>query len=214
MIRRAISETAAPLKRAPLLPAYVEIMIAVGDVEAARTACRELDEIAERHDGDALQAMSAHTRGATALAGGDAPAALADLRRACRAWQELGAPLEAARARALIGVTCRGLDDTETAELELEAARGVLTELGASPALAWAESLASERRPAEQAHGLTGRELEVLRLLATGKSNREIASVLVISEHTVARHVQNIFAKLRISSRTAASAFAFEHDLV
>jgi DNA-binding NarL/FixJ family response regulator len=113
----------------------------------------------------------------------------------------------------LLGLTCRSLGDEDTAAFDLEAARGVFAELGAAPALAWVESLTGRAAPADD-HGLTARELEVLRLVAAGKSNREIASALVISERTVARHLQNIFAKLRVSSRTAASAFAFEHELV
>jgi DNA-binding NarL/FixJ family response regulator len=85
--------------------------------------------------------------------------------------------------------------------------------LGATPALAWVDSLTDRAVPTDD-HGLTTRELEVLRLVAAAKTNREIASALVISERTVARHLQNIFAKLRVSTRTAAGAFAFEHDLV
>jgi DNA-binding NarL/FixJ family response regulator len=212
-IRRAMSETTQPLKRAALLPAYVEVMLAVGDVEAARAACRELDEIAERQGTDLLDAMAAQARGEVSLAEADAQAALVALRRACQAWQELDAPHEAARARVLLALTCRLLGDEDTAAFDLEAARGVLAELGAAPALAWVDSVAGNGTPADE-HGLTARELEVLRLVAAGKSNREIASALVISERTVARHLQNTFAKLRVSSRTAASAFAFEHDLV
>jgi DNA-binding NarL/FixJ family response regulator len=212
-IRRAVSETTQPLKRAALLPAYVGIMLALGDLEAARTACRELDEIAKRQGTDLLDAMVAQARGELALAEGDAHAALVALRRAWQAWQELDAPHEAARARVLLGLTCRSLGDEDTAAFELEAARGVLAELGAASALAWVDSLTGRAAPADD-HGLTARELEVLRLVAAGKSNREIASALVISERTVARHLQNIFAKLRVSSRTEASAFAFEHDLV
>jgi DNA-binding CsgD family transcriptional regulator len=212
-IRRAVSETTQPLKRAAMLPAYVEIMLAARDVDAARSACRELDEIAERQGTDLLDAMAAQARGEVALAEGDAQAALVALRGAWQAWQELDAPHEAARARGLLGIACRSLGDEDTAAFELEAARGVFAELGATPALAWVDSLSGGVAPAD-AHGLTARELEVLRLVAAGKSNREIASALVISERTVARHLQNIFAKLRVSSRTAASAFAFEHDLV
>jgi DNA-binding CsgD family transcriptional regulator len=212
-IRRAVGEIAQPLKRAALLPAYVEIMLAVGDVEAARSACRELDEIAERQGTDLLDAMAAQARGEVALAEGEAHAALVALRRACRAWQELDAPHEAARGRVLLGLTCRSLGDEDTAEFELEAARGVFAGLGATPALTWLDSLTGQAVQADD-HGLTARELEVLRLVAAGKTNREIASALVISERTVARHLQNIYAKLRVSSRTAASAFAFEHELV
>jgi DNA-binding NarL/FixJ family response regulator len=212
-IRRAVSETIQPLKRAALLPAYVEIMLAVGDVEAARSGCGELDEIAERQGTGLLDTMAARARGELARAEGDARAALVALRRACQGWQELDAPHEAARARVLLGLTCRSLGDEDTAAFELEAARGVLAELGAAPALVWVDSLTGRAAPADD-HGLTARELEVLRLVAVGKSNREISSALVISERTVARHLQNIYAKLRVSTRTAAGAFAFEHHLV
>jgi DNA-binding CsgD family transcriptional regulator len=212
-IRRAVSESTQPLKRVGLLPAYVQVMLAAGDVEAARGAGRELDEIAERQGTDLLAAMAGQARGEVALAEGDEQAALVALRRACQAWQELDAPHEAARARVLLGLTCRSLGDDDSAAFELEAARGVFSELGAAPALAWVDSLDPRPSPSD-AHGLTARELAVLRLVAAGKTNREIASALVISDRTVARHLQNIFAKLRVSSRTAAGAFAFEHDLV
>jgi len=122
-------------------------------------------------------------------------------------------PHEAARTRVLVGVACRELGDEEAAELELEAARGTFEQLGAEPDMARIDSL-SARATRADAHGLTERELEVLRLVAAGESNRQIAEALVISEHTVARHLQNIFAKLAVSSQTAAGAFAFEHHLV
>jgi DNA-binding NarL/FixJ family response regulator len=124
----------------------------------------------------------------------------------------LDAPYEAARVRELIGRACRELGDEEAAELELDAARSTYAELGAGPDLARLESVSNEPRQ-EHGLGLTGRETEVLRLVASGQRNREIAEQLVISEHTVARHLQNIYAKLGVSSRTAASAFAIERDL-
>jgi DNA-binding NarL/FixJ family response regulator len=212
-IRRAITETTQALPRAALLPAYVEIMLAIGDHDAAAAGTRELGHIAEGEESDALAAMAAQARGAVALAGGDPPAALIALRPALRTWQAMGARYEEARAKALVGLACRAMGDEDTAALEFDAARAVLRELGAQPALAWLERAASTD-PSGQEHGLTARELEVLRLIAAGKKNREIAEQLVVSEHTVARHVQNIFTKLGVSSRTAASAFAFEHDLV
>jgi DNA-binding CsgD family transcriptional regulator len=212
-IRRVEGETTEPLKRAGLLPAYVEIMLAVGDTEAGRRACRELEKIAENYASQVLRAMVAHARGAVELADGDARAALVALRHALQAWQAFEAPYDAARVRVLVGLACRALGDDDPAELELDAARGAFAELGAAPDLTRIDSLAAHAG-SRDTHGLTPRELEVLRLVAAGKSNREIASALVISEHTVARHVQNIFAKLRVSSRTAAGAFAFEHDLV
>jgi DNA-binding CsgD family transcriptional regulator len=158
-----------------------------------------------------LRAMLAATRGAVDLAAGDPANALVSLRAASKAWSELEAPYEAACARLLIGCACRELGDDEGFALELEAARSVFEELGAAPDVAAVDALTSA---GADTHGLTSRELEVLRLVAAGKSNREIASELVISEHTVARHVQNIFRKLGVPSRTAASAFAYEHDLV
>jgi DNA-binding CsgD family transcriptional regulator len=211
-IRRVVGETTRPLQRAALLPAYAEIMLAAGDAAEARDASGELAEIAARSQSAMLRAIAAHVRGAVDLAEGDAPAALTALRAALQVWQELDAPYEVARVRVLVGLACRALDDHDTAELELDAARGVFEQLDARPDLARLDSFT--RDEVGDTHGLTARELEVLRLVAAGKTNREIATTLVVSEHTVARHVQNIFAKLRVSTRTAASAFAFEHDLV
>jgi DNA-binding NarL/FixJ family response regulator len=155
-----------------------------------------------------LDAIVAHADGAVALAEGDASAALARLRHAQRIWLELGAPYEVARTRELIAKACTALHDDESCLLELEAARALFEQLGAAP------DVMRISPPTKPAHGLSDRELEVLRLVAAGKANREIASTLVISEHTVARHLQNVYAKLGLSSRTAATAYAFEHDLV
>ncbi|HSI31832.1 MAG TPA: response regulator transcription factor [Miltoncostaeaceae bacterium] len=208
-IHRAIAESAEPLERARLLPACAEIAVAAGDAEAARGAADELAEIAGRYRSPMLSAISGQVLGAVELAEGAPSAALLPLRRALRIWQELGAPYEAARTRVLVGMACRALGDEDTAGLELEAARGAFEQLGAAPDLARIAPAAGR-----QAHDLTPRELDVLRLVAAGRSNRQIAAELVVSEHTVARHVQNILAKLRVPSRTAAAAFAFEHGLL
>jgi len=208
-IRRFVGETTDPLRRAALLPAYAEIMLAAGELDEARRACEELEEICAVCDSELLRAMLASTRGAVELAAGDASAALVVLRVAAQAWQELEAPYETARARVLVGLACRALGDDEALALELGAARNVFEELGAVPDVAAVDALAGRAA----SHGLTARELEVLRLVAAGNSNREIAATLVISEHTVARHLQSIFRKLGVSSRTAAGAFAFEHGL-
>ena len=212
-LRRALSEVTHPLGRAELLPAYIEIMLAVGDLEQARAASRDLEGVAERQGSRALAAMSGYARGAVDLAEGDARTALAPLRRSCQAWQELGAPCESARTRVLIGRACAALGDLDSAALELEAARETFAKLGAALDLARVDSLMPLPENPDT-HGLTARELQILRALATGKSNREIAAALVISDHTVRRHLQNIFAKLGVSSRAAATAFAFRHDLV
>jgi ATP/maltotriose-dependent transcriptional regulator MalT len=212
-IRRVLGELTEPMRRAGVLPAYVEIMLAAGELEEARTACTELGEIAAGSERPMLAAIAGYARGDVELAGENAPAALAALRHALQVWQELEAPYEAARTRLLVGSACRALGDDDTAALEFEAARGVFERLDAAPDLARVDALTGRAAPGD-AHGLSPRELEVLRLVAAGKSNREIAAALVISEHTVARHVQNIFGKLNVSSRTAAGAFAFEHHLV
>ena len=207
-IERALEEATDPLRRAVLLPAHVEIALARDEVEAARHACLELATLAARYESAMLGAMVAYAKGAVHLAEGHAKAALTELRPAAAMWQRLEAPYEVARTREQIGLACRALGDNEAASLELDAARDVYATLGAAPDAARLDS----RRAGP--HGLSPRELEVLRLVASGRSNREIAAELVISEHTVARHVQNIFAKLDVSSRTAAASFAFEHDLV
>ena len=211
-IRRLLGETSERLARASLLRACVDIMLEHGDLDAARTAAGELDAIARAQASDALGAMAAHARGAVALAAGEARDGLVALRQAWRAWQELGAPYEAAAVRTLLGLACRALDDHDAAALELDAARVVFERLGAAPDVARVDALGEGPRP-RGVHGLTARELEVLRLVAAGATNREIAAALVISEHTVARHVQNIFAKVGVSSRAAAGAFAFAHGL-
>jgi ATP/maltotriose-dependent transcriptional regulator MalT len=211
-IRRALAETSPPLKRSRLLPAQAEIMVAAGDVDEARRAAEELTGIAAAYPSAMLGAIADQVEGAVELEAGDPRAALVTLRRAWQVWQELDAPYEAARTRVLLARACRALGDEDTASLELDAARGTFGELGAKPDLARLDVLAFPSGRA--AHGLTARELEVLRLVAAGKTNREIAAMLVVSEHTVARHVQNILGKLRVPSRTAATAFAFEHDLV
>jgi DNA-binding CsgD family transcriptional regulator len=212
-IRRVVDEARDRVTRSKLLPAHVEIMLAAVDVRAARAAADELAEIAADLDAPLLDAIAAHAQGAVLLIEGDARAACAALRRAWTVWQELEAPYEAARARVLIGLACRALEDEDSAEMELDAARCVFRQLGAAPDLARAEAL-TRKAAARTAAGLTARQAQVLRLVASGKTNRAIAADLSISEKTVARHVSNIFSKLDLSSRAAATAYAYRHALV
>jgi DNA-binding CsgD family transcriptional regulator len=212
-IRRVVGETTEPLKRARLLPAYVEIMLAMGETEEARSACRELEEVLTQYNSGMLRAMVAHAEGAVALTQGDTRAALPVLRHAWQVWQELEVPYEVARVRVLLGQACRAVGDDDTATLELVAARGVFEQLGATPDLAKVDSLARDALSVD-AHGLTPRELQVLRLVAAGETNKAIAAELFLSDRTVDRHVSNIFTKLGVSSRAAATAYAYERQLV
>ena len=212
-IRGALQATSDRLNRARLLPAAVDIALAAGDVEDARGACRELEQIAADFGTEVLGAMAAHARGAVELAAGDAAAALGPLRRAFRVWHEVDAPYIAARLRVLIARACRALGDRDTAKLELDLARDVFERLGAAPDLA---ALAADdtRAATARSNGLSPRELEVLRLVATGKTNKQIARQLFLSEKTVDRHVSNIFTKVNVASRAAATAYAYQRGLV
>jgi ATP/maltotriose-dependent transcriptional regulator MalT len=212
-IRRVAEETTDRLRRAKVLPAQVEIMLSIGNLRAARDAADELAEIADNYGTPALLAAAGGSQGAVLLAVGDARSALAALRRALDTWRELDAPYEAARMQVLLALSYRAVGDDDSAALELEAARSVFKELGAAPEISRVELLTQGQTKAE-AHGLTTRELQVLRLLAAGMTNRAIAADLVLAEKTVDRHVTNIFAKLGVSSRAAATAFAYEHRLL
>lgn len=212
-IRRAVEEAKDRVARSKVLPAYVEIMLAGGELPTGRAAADELAAIAASADVPMLRGIAASARGAVLLAEGDAPAAVEALRSACGEWEELEMPYETARARVLIGLAYRAVGDADGANLELDAGRRLFRELGAIPDLLRLDAL-SGKPSRRAAHGLTARELEVLVLVARGRSNKEIAAELVISDRTVARHISNIFPKLGVSTRTAASAFAFEHDLV
>jgi DNA-binding NarL/FixJ family response regulator len=210
--QRVLATTTDHFLRTRLLQACIEILLAAGEIEQARTACIELEQIAERMDSDVLQAMAAHARGAVDLAKGSAQNALLCLRRAAQLWQRMDAPYAAARARVLLGAACRELGDSAGASLEFDAAKSVFRRLGASPAVAQVETLS--RQPfQERAHGLSPRELEVLRLMACGKTNKSIAAALCVSEKTVERHASNIFTRLGVPSRAAATAFAYEHRI-
>jgi DNA-binding CsgD family transcriptional regulator len=210
-IRRALAESADVVQRTPLLPAAAEVLSAAGDLTGAAQAAAELAAVAEQVGTAALVAMSGQATGTVRLAEGAVEKALPALRGACRQWHELDVPYEAARTRVLIAQACRTLGDRESADLELEAARRVFADLGAAPDVSTVDSL---QRSGVDTAGLSPRELEVVRLVAAGRSNQAIAAQLVLSEKTVARHLSNIFGKLGVGSRTAAAAYAYEHGLV
>jgi DNA-binding CsgD family transcriptional regulator len=212
-IRRLLDEARDDRTRPDLLAAFVEIMLAAGEPHAARAAADELSKVAATLGAPYLHALSARATGAVLLAEGDARGALVTLRDAWMSWQELEAPYEAARTRVTIALVCRTLGDEDGAEAELDAARSVFHELGAAPDLARVEQL-SRRAPTRGFGRLTPREVEVIRLVATGKTNRAIAAELFISEKTVARHLNNLFTKLGLETRAAAAAYAYRHKLM
>jgi len=212
-IHNALGEAREPRSRVTLLGACVEIALAAGDVAGARAAADEMAEIAADLDAPFLRAVAAHGAGVVLLREGDAQAALTTLRDASSVWRDLDAPYEAARARVEVARACRALGDEDGAAMELDAARRVFERLGAAPDLARLVDLSSRSAP-EGAGRLTAREIQVLGLVATGKTNRAIAATLGLSEKTVARHLSNIFTKLDLSSRAAATAYAYRHHLV
>ena len=212
-IRREVAESGDVANRPKLLAACVEIMLAIGDAESAREVADQLAAAAAALDAPMLNAARDQALGAVLLAEENSRGALEALRRAWSIWQAFEIPYDAARTRVLIGRSCRELGDEDTAQMEFDAAARIFRQLGAEPDLVRVEILA-RRGPAQQVGGLTAREVEVLRLIAAGKTNRAIAADLYLSEKTVARHVSNIFAKLGVASRSAATAYAFEHQIV
>ena len=211
-IRRALDE-ADELGRIRLLDPCIEIMLSGGDIPSARSAADELLRLAAGFQAQLPRAVAARADGTVRLAAGDPVGALTVLREAWNLWLDLDAPYESARVRVQIGLACRALGDRDAADLELSAARAAFADLGAAPDLARLDALLGE--PGHRRHGgLSDREVEVLRLVADGLTNRAIAQQLGISERTVDRHVSNIFTKLDVSSRAAATAAALEHDLI
>jgi DNA-binding NarL/FixJ family response regulator len=219
-IRRALQEGTNAPERPALLSAAVDVLRATGDVVGARAAAAELGTMAAASSSEALRAMAAQATGAVLTAEGDAGAGLVQLRAAATAWQSLHMPYQAAHTAVLLGLACSALGDRTSAALEFDNARETFTELGAVPDLDRLATLTEglvggSGAPATKGRAvLSSREREVLAHLATGRTNREIASELVISQHTVGRHVENIFVKLGVTSRAPATAYAYEHQLL
>lgn len=210
-----VDELLSPRPRAELLAAQVEILLSADDVEGAGAACTELEGIASTVEARYLTALAARARGAVLLAEDRAGPALERLIESRRCWMQVQAPYEAARTRVLVGDALRALGDLDTAAIEHAAARRAFEEIGAARDLERLRAREADlTAPAAPTHGLTARELEVVRLVAAGHTNREIAARLVISDKTVARHLHNVFTKLGLSNRSAATAWAYEHELV
>lgn len=212
-IRRVLGSATDPLHRAKLLPAHVEIALAARELGEAQAAARELAATADRFATGMLRALAAYAQGTVELASGRPQAALAPLREAAEHWQQLDAPYEVARARLELALACRDLGDVESSQLDFDAARATFERLGAAPDLARLDTVRAHAAP-EPAHGVTPRELQVLRRIATGMTNKAIASELRLSERTVDRHVSNLLTKLGVSSRAAATAWAYDHKLL
>jgi DNA-binding CsgD family transcriptional regulator len=212
-IRRALEIPSDPASRACALAACTEVMLAAGDRAAARCAAEELESLAEATGSEYLCVLASGAIGDILVAEGDPRGALLRLRQAWRIAQELELPYEAARARVSMALANRSMGDEEAASMELDAARRVFERLGAAPDLERVERIA-RARAAESAAALTPRERQVIALVAAGKTNRELARELGISDRTADRHVSNILTKLDLPNRAAATAYACEHGLV
>jgi DNA-binding CsgD family transcriptional regulator len=212
-IRGVLADSRAPAARARVLAAAIEIFLAARDLDNARAATGELTDIANHIGASLLHAASAHATGALLLAQGDIAGASTSLRQAWEIWRDLEMPYEEAQTCLLVAAVCEKRGDVDGRRLELETARRVFRQLKAESCLARIAEQ-SERASHPRVGSLSEREAQVLRLLAAGKTNRAIADELFISEKTVARHVSNIFDKLGVSSRTGATAWAFQHNLI
>ena len=209
-INRLVAEAQGPVHQSWMLPAAVEILVSAGLVDQARQHSDQLASIASSFGNAALRAMARYAAATVSLASGDTENALGDARESSRLWSEVGSPYESARARVLVARALRELGDEDSATAEFAVARRTFAEMGAAPAAHEVDRLLGRERPG----GLTEREVEVLRLVAAGRSNHEIADVLVLSQKTVERHLSNIFTKLDVPSRTAAAAYAHGHGLM
>ena len=201
--------------RAAALDLIVRAAAELDDVGRVGEAAAELRALAEAIETSAFRAMAAQAAGAAAAGGGDAARACAAYDEAAELFGRAGAPYQRAYARLELARLLARVDRRDRARDEAEAALAAFRELGASLGAAAAADFIAQldgrpRRPA----GLTARELEVLGLLAQGLTNREIAGRLVVSDHTVHRHVANILRKVGQPSRAAAAAWAARERVV
>jgi DNA-binding NarL/FixJ family response regulator len=214
-IRRKLQEARTATERPALLSAAVDIFRAAGDAAAARCAADELSTIASSTTLPVVEAMAAHATGTVLILEGEPAAALKHLRSAAHAWCRLQMPYDAARTGVAVGLACAALSDRTAADVEFRNARAAFLDLGAKPDIARLDALTGKPPSVEgRVEGLSDRERDVLAQLAAGKTNKEIAEALIISQHTVRRHVEHIFSKLGVTSRAAATAYAYEHGIL
>lgn len=213
-IRQAEEEQENPMTRSKILLAYIDIMLAVDDISAAQAGAADLSEIAKEFQAPFLQAIAARAEGNIILKKGEPKKALDKLHKAWAALKRIGASYELAKTRMLIGLAYQKIGDKDSAEIEFDAARWTFQKLGAMCDLSKMDPFIQNTSSDDHTHGLTPRELQILRLLTTGITNKEIGKDLYISERTVDRHVSNILAKLNVPSRAAATAYAYEHDMI
>ncbi len=204
-LREALADQNRLVRARMLLPA-VELALGEGDASYAETLTCELEETASWYGTPGLVARAEQARAAVLLHAGDAAAAVPPLERAARIHREQRHRHASAMVHEQLAAATRALGDSERARAEEATAIAIYKRLGARPDL---ERLSRRDLPG----GLTEREAEVLRRVAAGASNREVAEALTISEKTVGRHLANIFTKIGVSSRTAAAAWAHEHRL-
>ncbi len=212
-IRNTLLETKDPKRRAELLPAVVKIMITVKQTEEAFKAEKELCVLARDFNVPYLLAMCFYCQGMVSHAKGDTRLTLEQLQKALKFWNSLNMPYESAITRELKGLVYMEMNDKDNSEAELMAAGWIYDQLGAIPDLERINGFLN-RKDHSETFGLSLRELQVLQLVALGKTNKLVADELFISERTVDRHVSNIFNKLNVSSRVEATAYALKHQML
>lgn len=207
--------------RAAALELAVRADAAAGRIDIGRAAAAELEQIADSVATDSVRASAAMAQGVLAAAAGELEESLARLEDALEVFERTRVPFEAAQVRVELAQVLAALGREERAVHEARKAHKALTSIGATWEVRRVASLLRElgepahgRSGGESTFGLSARELEVLALVAEGLSNKQIAETLLISEHTVRRHVANILNKLHVSSRTAAATIAARHKLV
>jgi LuxR family transcriptional regulator, maltose regulon positive regulatory protein len=208
-LERALRQVpvASATRRTALLELMARALAALGEPQAAKPYLDELESVAAAVPSLPLQASASLAAGIVAGAAGEHESARRALEDAVELFARGGAPFETAHARLeLAGVLAATGREAEAAR-EAEATRRRCDELGAARLGARARDM-GDRLARREASPLTARQLEVLRLVAEGLSDREIAARLTLSEHTVHRHLQNAYARLRCGSRAAAVAGA------